>query len=210
MTTAFSTISQLVRSTAIAAMAAYLAAGAAAARTPADETATSAQLVTELVKLLTDKGLNAYAVEDPARPEHFVAVLAYPGVQLLVASARSTSTDYLKWQIAHKQYAEAYSALNGSAVPATKVFFQDLGCDGLTADGAQVDVMYERAAHQVLFDGNGKSSGLSKAEYAKKRAAAEAQYSTMLSMLLESLRASAAPGVDGSALAPAVQAPGQS
>jgi hypothetical protein len=140
------------------------------------------------VKLMTERNLTAYAIEDAAKPGHFVAALAYPGVQLLVVSARSSSLDYVRWQIAQKQYAEAYSALNSSAVPDSKLFFQDMGCDGLTRDGALIDVMYEKAADQVLFDGKGKASKLSKTEYETKLTAADAQYSAMLSALLAGLR----------------------
>jgi hypothetical protein len=112
--------------------------------------------------------LTAFAVQDPAAPTRFVAALLFPETQLLIVAAVSTSPDYIRAQIAEKQYAEVYSALNASAAPETKLFFQDMGCDGLSRDGEQVDVMYDETGQQVLFDGQGKISGLSKNEYAAR------------------------------------------
>ena len=55
-----------------------------------------------------------------------------------------------------------------------------MGCDGLSRDGEQVDVMYDESGRQVLFDGQGKISGLSKNEYAAKFGTAETQYTAMV------------------------------
>ena len=64
-----------------------------------------------------ERHLDAFAVEDSTRPGYFVAVRAYPGVQLLVVSAQSSAVDYMKYQLDRKDYGEGYSALNASAVP---------------------------------------------------------------------------------------------
>jgi hypothetical protein len=151
---------------------------------------TSAAAAPEVVRLLTARGLGAFAAEDPARPGYFVAVLAFPGAQLLVVSGETTSAEYLRWQIAERQYAGAYSTLQSTAVPATKLFVHDMGCDGLEGAGGQVDVVYENGRTQTLIDGSGKGSRLSKGDYALKHTAVEAQYGAMLGLLLERLRAS--------------------
>jgi hypothetical protein len=151
----------------------------------------SSPLAKELMTLMTEQKLDAFAVPDPAKPGYFVAVRSYPNVQLLVVGAQSSSADYVKYQIDQKAYGEAYSGLNASAVADTKIFLQDMGCDGLHKEGEHVDVMYEKASTQVLFDGNGKTSGLSKSAYAAKVTATDAHYSEMLTMLLEGLRKSA-------------------
>lgn len=145
-------------------------------------------LATDLVKMMAERNLEGYAIEDPARPGYFVAVRSYPGVQLLLVEARSTAPDYIRAQIAQKAYVEAYSVLNSTAVADTKLFFHDMGCDGLTRDGDQIDVMYEQAVRQVVFDGKGKASGLSKSEYSAKFGTAESQYAGMVTVLLDSLK----------------------
>ncbi len=69
-----------------------------------------------------------------------------------------------------------------------------MGCDGLSRDGEQVDVMYDETGRQVLFDGQGKISGLSKNEYAAKFGTAETQYTAVVRVLLNGLRAATASG----------------
>ena len=81
-----------------------------------DGKAGSAVTTKELVTAMTTQKLTAFAVEDPATPTRFVAALLFPETQLLIVGAVSTSPDYIKAQIAQKQYAEVYSALNASAV----------------------------------------------------------------------------------------------
>jgi hypothetical protein len=152
------------------------------------ENGKSRTLATDLVKMMADRNLDGYAIEDPARPGYFIAVRSYPGVQLLLVEARSTAPDYIRAQIAQKEYAEAYSVLHSTAIADTKLFFQDMGCDGLTRDGDQMDIMYEQAVRQVVFDGKGKASGLSKSEYNAKFGAAESQYAGMAAILLASLK----------------------
>ena len=152
------------------------------------ENGKSRTLATDLVKMMADRNLEGYAIEDPARPGYFIAVRSYPGVQLLLVEARSTAPDYIRAQIAQKAYVEAYSVLNSTAVADTKLFFHDMGCDGLTRDGDQIDVMYEQAVRQVVFDGKGKASGLSKSEYNAKFGTAESQYAGMVTILLDSLK----------------------
>ena len=159
-----------------------------------DDKAGSAVTTSELVAAMTTQKVTAFAVEDPATPTRFVAALLFPGTQLLIVGAASTSADYLKAQIAQQQHAEVYAALNASAVPETMLFFQDMGCDGLNRDGEQVDVMYDESGRQVLFDGKGKASGLSKNEFAAKFDSAETQYTAMVTLLLRSLRAASGSG----------------
>jgi hypothetical protein len=149
----------------------------------------SATLAKQLVKLMADRQLSAYAVEDPAEPGRFTAVLAYPDVQVLVVAGRSTSADYLRTQMKAGKYMDVYSGLNASAVAETKLFIHDMGCDGISRGGESVDVMYERGTERILFDGNGRASGLAKAAYEAKAATANQQYGRLLQALLDGLRA---------------------
>jgi hypothetical protein len=136
--------------------------------------------------------LDAFAVQDPSRPGFFVAVRSYPGVQLLVVGGKSSAIDYIKYQLDRKDYGEAYSALHSSAAPDTKLFVHDMGCDGLTGESGQVDVVYEKGADQMLFDGAGKASGLSKDGYATKFMAIDEEYAALLDIVLKAIRPSTA------------------
>jgi hypothetical protein len=165
-------------------------AGVAALATPvqaAVDVPTSTVLAKDLVKTMVSRQLQSYAVEDPAEPDRFVAVLAYPGVQVLVIAARSTSPEYLRAQIKAGEYMNVYTSLSASGVAETKLFIQDMGGDGLSRDADSVDVMYERGTDRVLFDGNGRASRLSKAAYDAKVDRANRDYGRLLKALLNGL-----------------------
>jgi hypothetical protein len=187
--TALSTTSFRPRAAGVC-LAALLITSANAAPALCEADRPSAAAAPEVVRMLTARGLNAFAAEDPARPGHFVAVLAFPGAQLLAVSGETTSAEFLRWQIAERQYAGAYATLQSTAVPATKLFVHDMGCDGLEGAGGQVDVVYESGRTQTLIDGSGKGSRLSKGDYALKFTAAEVQYGAMLTLILQRLRTS--------------------
>jgi hypothetical protein len=172
---------------------------AGATRAAAGQDSKSAPLARELSTLMTSRQLDVFAVEDPARPGFFIAVRSYPGVQLLLVGAASNSIEYMKYQLDRKDYGEAYAALHVSAVPATKLFVQDMGCDGVRREGDPVDVVYHQAATQILLDGTGKASGLSKSAYAAKATELDVRYADLLRVVLETIRAAAAgeePGRD--------------
>jgi hypothetical protein len=165
---------------------------AGAAGTAAGDDSKSAPLAKELTTLMTARQIDAFAVESPTRPGYFVAVRAYPGVQLLLVAAESNSTEYMEYQLERKDYGEAYLALNTSAVPATKLFVQDMGCDGVRREGDRVDVIYQQAETQFLLDGSGKANGLSKDAYSAKAAQIDARYAELLQLVLDAVRSAAA------------------
>ena len=116
-----------------------------------------------------------------------------PDVQLLVVAAKSTAADYLASQIGQRQFQEVYATLNATAVPDTKLFFQDMGCDGLTDSG--IDIMYEHGKDQTIFDRDWKRQKISKADYEAKVEKADDQYGQILALLTQSLQAApVAPG----------------
>jgi hypothetical protein len=160
-----------------------------AAPVAAAEQGQSTQLAKQLVTLMSERKLEAIAAPDPQNPDRFVAAMAYPGVQLLVMAAQTTAPDYMRWQLAQKKYSDVYAALQ-QGVPDSKIFFQDLGCDGLPLGEDQTpDVMYQRGSEQVIFDGNWKSRKMSEGEYRKKLQDADAQYSRLLTVLVGALQA---------------------
>ena len=67
----------------------------------------------------------------------------------------------------------------------------DLACDGLRAGGDAVDVLYEKGTSQTLFNGDWKQQGLSEATYHKRLEETEARYTRVLTLLRDTLKASA-------------------
>jgi hypothetical protein len=132
----------------------------------------------------------AMAVKDPETGE-FVAALFFPEVQLLVVSARPSASAYLDEQIAAKKFQEVYVALQDSSLRSSRVFFQDLGADGLHADGGDsVDVFYDHG-QQILFDGQPRKHKLSEEVYRDKFGAADARYARIVDLLLAQARRAA-------------------
>ncbi|MEO8075515.1 MAG: hypothetical protein ABI818_04245 [Acidobacteriota bacterium] len=152
---------------------------------------TSSKAASELVALMKSRNLDAIAAPDPEQQDRFVAALLIPDVQLLVVGATTTAPAYLQSQLAQHLYRDAYSTLQSAAVLKTKLFFQDMGSDGLT-EGGSLDIMYEHGTEQTVFDGDWKRQKISKAAYDKKLQKADADYAKMLQLLIEALRA--APG----------------
>src|SRR3954451_20118079 len=115
----------------------------------------SAAAVQDLISEMTSKQLQAIAAADPDVPNRFVAAMLVPGVQLLVVGAETTAPAFIQQQITARQFSEAYSSLHPAAVPATKLFIQDMVANGLGADG-EVDIMYEQGTRQTIFDDDPK------------------------------------------------------
>jgi hypothetical protein len=137
----------------------------------------------ELVLAMSARQLSAIAVKDPDTPGRYIAALSIPDVQLLVVSASYSNPAVLDDAIARKDFQTVYAALQGPNTREGKVFFQDMGADGLRADGdGSVDVMYEQGTNQTLFDGNRKAK--------EKFAKAETTYERLLSVLLTQAKGS--------------------
>ena len=60
------------------------------------------------------------------------------------------------------------ASLFSGAVPESKVFFQDMGCDGLSLPGSGSTDDDERGTVQTVFDGDWKRQKLSKEQYGTK------------------------------------------
>jgi uncharacterized protein YprB with RNaseH-like and TPR domain len=167
-----------------AACLAALVSGAHGAQTDA---AQSPELVKQLVTAMAAQKLDAIAAVDPADANRFVAALAFPDVQLLVVSARHRSADYLKAQIAKKEFRDVYTTLQ-DGVATDRLLFHDMGCDGFKAEGDTVDVMYEGNDKKTMLDGKWEEQLLSEAEYLAKRNDAEEKYIRALTVLLDAVK----------------------
>jgi hypothetical protein len=143
--------------------------------------------VRRLTAVMSTHQQTAIAAKNPDTGE-FVAALFFPDVQLLVVSARSTASAFLDEQIAAKNFQDVYAALQDASLRNSRVFFQDLGADGLHADGGNsVDVFYDRG-QQLLFDGQPRKHKLSEQVYRDKFGAADARYARMVDLLLAQAR----------------------
>lgn len=147
----------------------------------------SPQLVKQFVAAMSARQLDAIAVPDRNEPGRFIAALVFPDVQMLVVSSRHESADALARQIASKRYRDVYLALHNGA-PEGRLFFQDMGCDGVQDEAPDADIFYEGASGRTIFDGNWQTQKLTPAAYAKKQEEADEYYSRALAQLLDAVR----------------------
>jgi hypothetical protein len=149
----------------------------------------SGKLAQELTAALTTRHLDAYAAHDPAAPDRFVAALLFPGVQLLVVGGSYPVPAAIEAQLAAAQYRDAYLALQGNAIPESKLFVQDMGADGLREKEAQAgDVVYQKVVTQTVLSGDIDGA------YKKKLDAIDVEYSKLLQVLIDALKVPAAAG----------------
>jgi hypothetical protein len=157
-----------------------LSLAAAPAARSQDGASQSPALAKELQTVMVEKKLDAIAAADPETAGGFIAVLLFPDVQLLAVAAPHPSADYLQYQIAQKNYREVYSVLQQTDVTPRRLFFQDLGADGLRGAGPAVDVMYDRGK-QTLLDGRGRDAS-------KALRAADERYARILRIAIAAAR----------------------
>ena len=147
----------------------------------------SAALTQTLTALLDGAKLTAIAAKDPSDPDAFVAAMYFSGSQLLLVSAKYSPAVILNGKLDKKDYQEIYIDLNSASVPATRVFIEDLGADGLKADhpdGTAFDSI-DRAGKRTIFDTDWKKEQkLTDEQFAKLFADADALYSRLLQALI--------------------------
>src|SRR5256885_4625419 len=146
----------------------------------------SAALAKQLAAALDAAKLDSIAAKDPSAPDVFIGALYFPGVQLLVVSAKYTVPALLSEKLGNKQYRDVYIDLNSASVPDSKVFIEDLGADGLKAERNENQPYdtFEAAGKRTIFDGDFKKQKLTKEEYQKAYGNADDRYSHLLQALL--------------------------
>ena len=150
----------------------------------------SAPLAKQLAAALEAAKLDCIAAKDPSAPDIFVAALYFPGVQLLVVSGKYSVPQLLNDRLVKKEYRDTYLDLNGAALPASKIFIEDPGADGLKAkrEENQAFDTYETAGKPLVFDGDWKRQKVSEQDYMKAYTAADDRYSAMLAALLAQMK----------------------
>jgi hypothetical protein len=152
----------------------------------------SAAPAAALVKMLTEKGLDAIAAPDPTEPGRFIAALLFPGTQLLVVSAKYPAPSAIQKLLAEKDYRSVYLDLQGAASMQGRFFVQDMQADGLmpSADhGGSFDIVYENGVTSTTFDGDWQAHKMTEQEYDSKYNAADQRYADMLTALAAQLGA---------------------
>ena len=169
------------------ALAAILLLAPAAASAQESKSATAA---IELVKMLDTMKLDSFAVKGTS-PNEYVAVLYFPGTQLLVVSAKFDSPFRPDSLLQMKSYRDLYIELNSASQPQTKVVVADLSANGLRAkkDGNLFDTA-DVAGKSYNFDGDWKKAKISEVDYSKAYSTTDEQYSQMIQALLGGLKKS--------------------
>jgi hypothetical protein len=150
----------------------------------------SAALAKQLTAALDAAKLDSIAAKDPSAPDVFIGALYFPGVQLLVVSAKYTVPSLLIEKLAKKEYRDVYIDLNSASVPDSKIFVSDLGADGLKAERSENQPYdtFEAGGKQVAFDGDWKKQKMTKEDYMKAFSADDERYSQLLEALLAQVK----------------------
>jgi len=152
----------------------------------------SAPLARQLASALTAAKLDSVAAKDPVHQGNYIGALQIPGVQLLVIAAEYPAPALLDARLAKGEYRDIYIELNASGVPASRIFVEDLGANGLfakPADNNPMD-MYEASGKRLMFDGEWGRQKMSEQEYMKGFAGADERYAEMLTVLIAQLKKS--------------------
>ena len=147
----------------------------------------SPALVRQLVSAMGARNLDAIAVADRTEPGRYLAALVFPDVQMLVVSSRHESTAQINALIAAGKYRDVYIMLQGG-VPEGRLFFHDMGCDGVQEEPTDSDIYYEGASGRTILDGNWAAQSITAAEYTKKIEEADERYTRALAVLLDAVR----------------------
>jgi hypothetical protein len=147
-------------------------------------------LAKQLAEALDTKKIDAFATVDAQNAGTYVAVLYFPGTQLLVVSAKYSAPKLLDDLLAKKDYRGVYVELSSASITPTKVFVMDTFADGLVAkpNGGAASDSVERAGTSLTFDGDWKKAKQSEADYMKTFGECDNAYGQALQLLLSKLK----------------------
>jgi hypothetical protein len=133
---------------------------------------------------------DAFAAADSQNAGSYVAVLYFPGTQLLVVSAKYSAPRMLDDLLAKKDYRGVYVELSSASITPTKVFVMDTFADGLMPkpNGGTASDSVERGGTSLTFDGDWKKAKQSEADYMKAFGECENAYGQALQLLLSKLK----------------------
>jgi hypothetical protein len=159
--------------------------------TAAAQESKSAPLARTFVQLLDAAQVTYVAAKDPSDPEAFVAALYIPGSQLFVVEAKYAPAVLLNEKLGKKLYQEVYIDLNSASQRGTKIFVEDLYCDGLKPDHEEnkgMDSIETDGKRVVFYDHGRKDKKMSEEAYAKVYTDADKTYARFLELLIAELK----------------------
>jgi hypothetical protein len=147
-------------------------------------TIVSARLARDVVHVLQNAALDAFAVADSGQPGRFVAALYVPE-QLLVIETTLPSRRAIEALIAAGQYRDVYLTLHSSAPTNQRFFVLDADADGLLAAraGDRVDAVYDGISEPLLVTGHPSDPDRSEADYEARLTSADTKYARALNHL---------------------------
>jgi hypothetical protein len=154
------------------------------------EDSRSAPLAQQLTSLLDARKLESIATRTADGSDVFVAALYFPGAQLLVISAKYAAPALLNEKILQGNYRDCYIDLNVASDPASKLFVEDLGADGLHASRGEDQPFdtYTKGSAAFPFDGDWKKRKLTETAYMQAFTEADGSYARMLESLIAQLK----------------------
>jgi hypothetical protein len=150
----------------------------------------SAPLARQLAAALDAGRSDSIAARDPGSPDGFIAALYFPGVELLVVSAKYSAPAVLNDKLLKKAYRDVYIDLNSTSLVEGKIFVEDMGANGIAAkheENQPFDTV-SIGNKATAFDGDWKRQKLSEDEYNKAFASDDDKYAQMLSVLLAQMK----------------------
>lgn len=153
--------------------------------------AKSSDVAKQLAQLLDQQKLQSFAAADKNNPGTYVAVMYFPGTQLLVVSAKYSAPALLDQKLAQKDYQGAYADLASASIVASRLLVMDTLADGLVAKPGndQPPDSVDRAGKQITFDGDWKKAKESEADYMKTFTDVDDAYSHAMQILIDKLKA---------------------
>ena len=150
----------------------------------------STPLARQLAAAMDAGKMESVAAKDPDNPGVYIGALYIPNFQLLVIANNYSAPVLLDTRIDKKEYRDVYIDLNSATVPATRLFVEDLGADGVKArreDNQGADAVENKGA-RTIFDGDWRKQKMSEEDYMKAFAAADERYTQVLTALLAQLK----------------------
>jgi len=150
----------------------------------------SAPLAKQLAAALDAAKMDSIAAPDPRAPDVFVAALYFPGMQLLVVSAKYTAPQLMTERLGKREFRDIYIDLNSASVPESKVLVEDAAADGLRAKRGENQSFdsVDAGGKRTLFDSDWKKQKMSEQDYMKAFSSADDQYAQALALLLAQLK----------------------
>lgn len=151
----------------------------------AQDDARTTALARELADLMTKQKLDAIGAK--LGEDTFTAALFFPGVQLLVVSAKYAAPPLLNEKIVNRQYRDVYMDLAAASVPDSKLMIEDMLNDGLRRErrgDEPFDIVTRGTGAGFQLDGDYKKKKISEEEYDRAFAGFETEYEKLLTALI--------------------------